>query len=132
MFNKKIKLPTTPDAFDKLVHKLATKYKFTDTHHVAAVISVAIRHLPATQAYSTLDYFGQYVSKAIANSVADFKNKQLRHEGEIDQLASLLRNDPNDVQARDRLQLAANEGSDYASKVLQALEPHQVVATANS
>lgn len=125
MFNRRIRLPQTIWEFDALVSKVVKKYRLIDPHHAAAVISVAIRHLPTTQAYSTLDYFGQYIQKAIANHVADHKNNMMKHEAQVDQLASLLRQDPNDNQARDGLEKAANEGSEYAKKALEKLQPSE-------
>lgn len=116
-------LPTTLEGFDALVATLVKKYKLKDAHHTAAILSIAIRHLPATQAYATLDYFGQYIQKNIANYVANHKAQGLKHESEVDQLVNLLKNDPYDTQARDKLQLAANEGSKYAESALAKLEP---------
>lgn len=123
MFKKKILLPQTPNQFDDLVDKITKKYKFTDKHHAAAVISVAIRHLPSTESYSTLEYFAKWVQKSIANHVADHKNQMLKHESQIDQFVSLLRQDPNDNQARDSLERAANEGSEYAKNKLAEIFP---------
>ncbi len=125
MFKRKILLPQTPNQFDDLINKLSKKYKLTDKHHAAAVVSVAIRHLPHTQSHTTLEYFASYIQKAIANHVADHKNQMLKHEAHIDQLATLLRQDPNDNQARDGLEKAINEGSDYAKKVMTELIPKE-------
>lgn len=121
MASPKIKLPTTLKDFDKLVDTLVKKYKLEDRNHAAAVLSVAIRHLPSTQAYATLDYFGHYILKSIANHIADHKNKMMRHSAQIDQLESLLRDDPANNQAIDELQKAATEGSQYAHDALLRL-----------
>ncbi len=123
IFKRKIKLPTSLQAFDELVEKLVEKYGFEDPHHTAAILSIAIRHLPATQAHATLDYFADYINKNIANYVADHKGQALRHEAQIDQLINVLKNDPGDNQARDSLEKAANEGSIYAAKALETIEP---------
>lgn len=125
MFKKRIRLPQSIQEFDALVDRVVKKYKLMDPHHAAAVISVAIRHLPTTQGYSTVDYFGEYIQKAIANHVADHKNNMLKHEHQIDQLSSILKQDPNDNQARDGLEKAANEGSEYAKKALAMIFPEQ-------
>ncbi len=123
MFSRKIKLPTTVKAYEKLVAKVVKKYKLEDAHHAAAIISVAIRHLPNDQAYTTVKFLGDYVTKNIANFIADHQSKVLRHESEVDQLVSILKNDPNDNQARDALTKAVGEGSKYAEAALQKLQP---------
>lgn len=122
----RIKLPTTVKEYEELVDKVVKKHKLQDKHHAAAIISVAIRHLPVTEAYTTLDYLGHYVIKNIANFIADHQAKVLRHESEIDQLANILTNDPNDGQARDALVKAKNEGSIYAAAALDKLEPNAI------
>lgn len=122
MFKRKILLPTTPEAFDKLVDQIVDKYKLKDRNHAAAVIGVAIRHLPPAQAKVTHEYLGHYVIKNIANYVAQLKSNGIRHTAEVDQLVALIKKDPNDMQARDGLQKAIDEGSEYAKKVMEKLE----------
>lgn len=117
-FKKKIKLPVTPHDYDKLVGIICHKYKLRDAHHAAAILSIAIRHLPPEQYTCTLDYLGHYILKNIANHVADHKSKLLQHEAQIDHLVHLLIQDPLNVEARDGLEKAANEGSEYACKAL--------------
>jgi hypothetical protein len=123
MFSRKIILPTTLDGFDALVDRLVKKYKFADRHHTAAILSVAIRHLPQTEAHATLEYFGNYINKNLANYVANHKGQMLQHEAQIDQLVSLLKQDPADNQARDSLEKAAGEGSAYAANALKLIAP---------
>ncbi len=118
-----IALPTTLVAFDELVKKLVKKYKFKDANHAAAILSVAIRHLPATQAHATLEYFGDYINKNLANYVANHMSQKLQHEAQVDQLVSLLKEDPANNQARDGLEQAANDGSAYAAKALELIGP---------
>jgi hypothetical protein len=118
MFKRKIKLPVTPQEYDRLVSLLVKKYKLKDAHHAAAILSIAIRHLPAEKYTTTLDYLGHYILKNIANHVADHKSKILQHEAQIDHLVYLLTQDPLDTQARDSLEKAASEGSDYATQAL--------------
>lgn len=122
MFQRKVKLPTTLKAFDDLVTLVGRKYELEDLNHAAAIISVAIQHLPPTQAYVTHDYLGQYVIKNIANYVAKHKGQSLQHEHQINLLVNLLESNPGDTEARDKLQAAANEGSALAKNALQKLE----------
>lgn len=119
----KIRLPITVKEYDSLVKKVVTHFKLKDVHHAAAIISVAIRHLPPTQAFTTLDYLGQYVIKNLANYVANHKAQILQHESQVDQLTAILKTDPNDAQAMDELTKAANEGSTYARDALTKLTP---------
>ena len=118
MFNK-VKLPTTLEQFDKLVDKVVDKYHLIDKHHAAAIISVAIRHLPNDEGYTTYDYLGHSVIKNLANYVANHKGETLRHESQILQLKEMLIKDPNDAQARDSLQKAADAGHEAAKKILE-------------
>lgn len=122
MFRRKILLPQTLKEFDTLVTQVGRKYKLEDLHHAAAMISVAIRHLPSTQSYTTLDYLGQFVQKSIANYVADHKSKLMSRDAQLAQLAEMLKTDPANTQARDQLQLAANDGSEIAKELLKTLE----------
>lgn len=119
-----IYLPTTEKEFDDLVDQVMAAYpKITDKEVAAAVISVAIRHLPNDQATSTLQYFGHTVLKAMANHVANFKSEKAKHEVQVEHYFNLLKSDPNDNQARDQLEKWANEGSNAAKGALAKLEP---------
>lgn len=118
----KVKLPTTPEAFDNLIDKLCVKFKLTDKHHAAAIVSVAIRHIPNDQAYTTWKYLGHSVQKNIANHVANFKSDTLKHENQVAQLAGMLEQDPNNQQARDELQKASDAGSLKAKEALDRID----------
>lgn len=122
-----VKLPTTPEQFDALVSKVVKKYKLSDPHHAAAIISVAIRHLPNEQATTSLKYLGHSVLKNLANYVAHHKAETMKHDAQIDQLVSMLRSDPNDQQAMDALTKAATEGSPKAIEALAKFEPKLTV-----
>lgn len=111
MFQRKVSLPITLDGFDKLVEKVVKKYKLPDPNHAAAIISVAIRHLPNDVSHTTLSYLGNSVLKNLANYVANHKSQNLQHDAQILHLTNLLASDPNNQQAIDELQKAANEGS---------------------
>lgn len=126
MFNRRRLLPTTLDDFDLLVASVVKRYKLKDAHHAAAIISVAIRHLPNDQAYVTLDYLGQCVMKNLANYIADHKANNMRHEDKVNQLAQMLLTDPNNFQVRDELQKAANEGSKSAQAAIAKFEAEKV------
>jgi len=119
-FNK-VKLPTTPEAFDALVEKVCKKYNLPDKTHAAAVISLAIQHLDKSTAYVSMDHFGHSVIKSIAYGVAKFKGDMIRHQDQVNQLAAALELDPNDAQARDQLQTAADQGSFAAKTALAKL-----------
>ena len=82
-FSKKIQLPTTVAAYDKLVERLMQAYKLTDKNHTAAILSVAIRHLPPEQFTTTYQYLGDYIQKNIANYVANYKAQTLQHEAQV-------------------------------------------------
>lgn len=120
-------LPTTPEQFDSLVAKVVKKYKLSDSHHAAAIISVAIRHLPNEQATTKLKYLGHSVLKNLANYVAYHKAETMKHDSQIDQLVSLLRTDPNDQQAMDALTKAATDGSEKAKEAIAKFEPKLTV-----
>jgi len=134
MFRRKVKLPTTIQEFDDLAALVVKRYNLVDAHHAAAVLSVAIRHLPPEQAYARLDYLGHYILKNIANHVANRKCQVLQHEAQIDQLASLVEADPANSQARDALVKAASEGSKYAASMLDKFgfdQPQVIPANPN-
>ncbi len=126
MFKLKVKLPTTIKEFDSLVARVVKKYKLEDAHHAAAIISVAIRHLPNDQAYTTLEYLGESVIKNIANFVANHKSQVLQHSAQITHLVNMLQTDAGNIQARDELQKAANEGSIEAKAALEKFESPQI------
>jgi hypothetical protein len=121
----KVRLPTTPQGFNALVERVVAKYKFTDTNHASAIVSVAIQHLPPHQAYTTIKYLGDYVTKNLANYAARHVSSKLQHEAQVDQLVSMVKSDPKDTEARDKLQQAANEGSEYAKIELKKLDPDE-------
>lgn len=121
MFKRKVLLPTTLAEFDELVSRVVKKYKLHDTNHAAAVISVAIRHLPNEEAYTTLNYLGQCVLKNIANYVANHKSETMKHASQVEHLASILLTDPNNQQALDELQKAADQGSTLAKDALSKM-----------
>ena len=114
MFSKKIRLPISVEEFDNLVSKLVSKYKFAEPDHVAAVISVAIRHIDNQTAHTTLDYLAGCVHKQMANHVANFKGEMIKNTVKVDTLVSMLKQDPANQQARDELQKMANDGFEYA------------------
>ena len=127
LFKKTVKLPTTPEAFDSLVELIVKKYGLVDKNHAAACVSVAIRHLPVEQAYTTYDYLGHYVIKNIANYVAHHKAELMKHNSQVDQLEQIIKLDPGNQQARDELTKAAKDGSEYAkeaaARVLITIDP---------
>ena len=126
MFKRKVKLPTTLDEFDKLSALIVKKYKLTDPHHAAAILSVAIRHIPNDEAYTTLDYLGHSILKNIANYVANHRGDTLRQKAQIDALAAMVKADPNNQQAWDELEKIAadssQEGAKDARKAILQLE----------
>lgn len=117
-----VKLPTSPDQFDQLVSKIVKKYKLKDANHAAAIISLAIRHLPNNKAYTTYRFLGHTILKNIANQVANHKAEVIKHNGQVDQLVSMITQDPSNQQARDELQKAADEGSEKAKLALHQIE----------
>ncbi len=121
LFHKAIKLPRTIDEYDRLVELVIKTYKLTDATHASAIISVAIRQLKPTQSTTTLKYFGDYILKDIANHIARHKSSILQHSAEVNHLALLLEKDPSDTEARDKLQAAANDGSEEAKAILLRL-----------
>ena len=121
MFSRKIKLPTSSKEFDELTNLIIKKYKLTDAHHAAAILSVAIRHIPNEVAYVKMDQLGHYILKNLANYVAHTKGEQIKHEGQVAQLVSMIKQDPNNQQLRDELQKASDEGSLTAKIALNKL-----------
>lgn len=131
MFTRKVKLPTTIAEFDDLVARVVTKYRLEDAHHAAAIISMAIRHIPNHEAYTTLEYLGHTVMKNIANHIANHKSESLKHSAQIEHLIGLLNANPNDQQALDELQKAAQDGSESAKIALSKIEEMTSLALAN-
>ena len=121
MLNK-VWLPRSLEQFDILVDRVVKKYNIEDRHHAAAIISVAIRQLPNTQATTTLKFLGESVLKNLANYIANTKGDMLKHEGQVTQLADLIRQEPNNQEAWDGLRKAANDGSPLAKDQLAKLE----------
>lgn len=119
---KLIRVPITLDEFDSLAKLIVKKYKLENREHAAAVLTAAIKHLPPTQAYATLDYFAHFIIKNIANTVAQHKFELMRHEEQVDALINKLTNDPADTESRDKLELAASAGSEYAKTALSKIE----------
>jgi hypothetical protein len=109
-----VALPTTLEEFDKLVDELCLKYTLANKEHAASVVSVAIRHLPNDQAETSHEYLISCIRKNLANGIAAFKGDTLKHEYQVKLLADELTVNPNNMQARDELQKAANAGSKCA------------------
>ena len=84
---------------------------------------MAIKHTTVTDAYTTLDYLGHYILHNIAWYVADNVSKTLQHKAQVEQLEAILKTDPNNQQAMDALQKAANEGSEDAKSAIERLLP---------
>lgn len=118
----KVFLPRTLEEFEELVDKVCTKFKLPQRDHAAAVISVAIRHLPNDSAVTTLDYLGHTVLKNMANTICNHKASVLQHNSQVQMLFEKLQHDPNDNQARDELEKAAREGSKVAQEALEKLD----------
>jgi Glu-tRNA(Gln) amidotransferase subunit E-like FAD-binding protein len=125
LLHRKVPLPTTPEAFDALITRLVARYKLTDAHHAAAIISVAIRHLPNDVDHTTEAYLIANVRKNIANHIAASKASVLQHDAECKQLVDLLKTNPNNMQARDALTAAASDGDKAAIEALKALEEYE-------
>ncbi len=112
-------LPTTPTAFDALVDRLAKRYKFENKEHVAAIVANKIQTLPPDQATCTLEYLGHCVMKSMAYLVAREKSQEINHRAQIEVIEAALKANPNNQEALDALEKAANDGSDLAKSVLE-------------
>lgn len=125
----KITLPQTEADFDALVKKLAKKYHLPNEEHAAAVLANRIQQMPPDQATTTIEYLGACIQKNISYQIARSKSQKIQHKEQIDNIVSFLNENPNDMQAFDALQKAANEGSAYAKEQLAGLEtiPENVV-----
>lgn len=119
----KIPLPTTEAEFNKLVDKLVKRYKLKHREHAAAVVCERIGHLPPTQAYSTVKYFGDCIKKNLAYQFSRNQSKKIEHELQVDQIVAALESDPNNLQAFDALEKAINDGSPYAKAQMEKLFP---------
>src|ERR1035437_7165251 len=119
---KKLRLPISVEEYDALVARLCKFYSVFEKDHVAAVISVAIRHLPNDQAYTTFDHLAQCVLKQMANHVANHKGELIRHTVQVDNLVTMFKQDPNNNQVIDELTKMATGGFEYAATELAKLE----------
>lgn len=127
MFSRKTKLPTSLEEFNSLIDRLCSKYPIKDKLHAAAVVSVAIRHLPNDTCFTTLDYLYQTVEKSLANHIANHVGEKSRHEAQINQLVFMLKDNPNNQQALDDLRKASDQGSEYAKAELAKIDnPHNL------
>ena len=122
MFNRKVRLPISVAEYDSLVAKLVKKYGFEDSSHVAAVISVAIRHIDNQTAHTTLEYLRDCVYKQMANHVANHKGELIKHTVQVDNMVATFKQDPNNQQVLDELQKYADGGFDYAKDALAKLQ----------
>ena len=122
MLNLKIRLPTSTEEFDALVARLVKKYGFKEPEHVAAVISVAIRHIDNQTGYTTLHYLAQCVWKQMANHVANHKGELIKHKVQVDNMVNMFKQDPNNAQVLDELKKYADNGFEYAKTELAKLE----------
>jgi hypothetical protein len=120
--NKTIDLPTTEESFNGLINTLVKKYRLPNWEHAAAVVANRIMHLPPDQATTTERYLAHCVLKNIAYQVAQARGQRVAHKGQCDELAARLKAEPNNQEARDTLQKAANEGSDYAKGILAKID----------
>ena len=123
MASGRVALPITAEEYETLLDRVITKFKLTDRHHAKALMAIAIKHTAVTDAYTTLDYLGHYILHNIAWYVADNVSKTMQHKAQVDQLESILKNEPNNAQAMDALQKAANEGSIDAKSALDRILP---------
>lgn len=117
----KIDLPTTPEDFESLVDKVVLEFNLPKRDHAVAVIANRIMHLPVDQCTTTLQYLGGCVRKNLAYQVAQAAGKNTAHRTQIDELVLIIKNEPNNMQAIDALDKAANDGSTYAKEALEKL-----------
>lgn len=120
--NKVVDLPITEDQFNNLITHLVKKYELPNWDHAAAVVANRIMHLPPDQATTTERYLSQCVLKNIAFQVAQARGQRISHMNQVEELVSVLKAEPNNQQARDTLQKAANEGSPHAKAALEKIE----------
>jgi hypothetical protein len=136
MFQRKINLPRTVEEFDALVNKVITKYNIEHKEHAASVIIGAIKRIPVDQGYTTLEYLGNTVIKAIAYTICEHKSNVLGYEAhvaEMKRFAEMLSKNPFDQEGRDGLEKAANAGSKVAKDILSKLnltgeEPANIIS----
>lgn len=122
MFKRKVRLPISVEEYDALVSRLCTKYAFKEKDYVAAVISVAIRHIDNQTSYTTLEYLAGCIWKHMANSVASHKSDLIKHTVKVDAMISMFKQDPNNQQVLDELRKYADGGFEYAKTELAKLE----------
>lgn len=108
-------------AFDHLINELVRIYELTDREHAAAVVATRILHLPIDQCTTSLEYLYRCIVKNVAYQVATSQLSKLKHQIQIDQLVSQLKENPMDQQSLDALEKAANEGSHQAKEALRQL-----------
>jgi len=122
MFSKKVRLPISVAEYDTLVAKLVKKYGFEDQNHVAAVISVAIRHIDNQTAHTTIEYLAGCIWKQMANHVASHKGDLIKHQVQVDNMVAMFKQEPNNQQILDELRKYADGGFEYAKTELAKLE----------
>lgn len=125
-FEHHIALPTTSEEYDALVDKIIAKFEIENRDHASAVISVAIRRLPNDQPVTTLKYLIGCIVKSLANGIANHKHSLIEHASQITILKETIKAEPGDQEAIDKLQKAANEGSELAKNAMRELFPDQV------
>lgn len=118
-----VRLPNTEQEFDSLVDTIVRRYHLSNREHAAAVVANRIQHLPPEQSHATIGFLGRCVIKNIAYQIAQAKSSQIHHKQQVDMLVSQLTSDPNDQQARDALDRAVKEGSEYAKAQADRLPP---------
>jgi hypothetical protein len=116
-----VDLPTTPESFEQLIDVLVAKFDLPKRDHAVAVTANRIMHLPVDQDTTTWAYLGSCVKKNMAYQVAQAAGKNTAHRTQIDELVSIIKNEPNNMQAIDALDKAANDGSTYAKEALEKL-----------
>lgn len=128
--SRRVRLPTTDTEFEALVTKVMRAFKLQSRQHTSAVIAAQIQHLPPTQAYSTVEYFGHSALKNLAYQLARNKANVIQHEIGVSQLEANLTANPGDTQSMDQLEKAAKEGSIPARAALDRLftKPENVVS----
>lgn len=122
-FNRTVKLPTTDCEFEALVTRVMQAYKLDNRQHTAAIIAGAIQHLPPSQAYAKMDYFGHSALKNLSYQLARNKANSIAHEMAINVLEANLAANPGDMQSMDQLDKAAKEGSLLARAAIDKMTP---------
>lgn len=112
----KIQLPTNEAAFHALIDKLIKRFNLPDRDHATVVVANNIRRLPIDQPWSTEEYLGGCVLKHMAYEVAGAVGSNVAHRHQVDDIVAALEVNGNDQQARDALEKAALDGSEYAKE----------------